>query len=260
MTLQQFMASEEDRRRFENTLQPLGGDGGIQDFQPGVLHATLRASGGTLLNVEIFYVHFSTLDNRGHYLVGIREFSDETPALLASSPSMKKSAIKGHAAMAVPGRSRGTPAVQAPGLLTQAEIVECSADFRLESSGSSGSEDIGVRPRCLTLPGCKFTSERARDFSLITAMRSWNAPARPVACCRFHSGAKELRASANRIAKRKCLQTFKLFGEAQCSNCGILSLWDADDDDEDDEQEPRYCTCCSGRYIRKNAPSNKASL
>mmetsp|Transcript_49074 Transcript_49074/g.158501 ORF Transcript_49074/g.158501 Transcript_49074/m.158501 type:complete len:95 (-) Transcript_49074:138-422(-) len=93
------------------------------------------------------------------------------------------------------------------------------------------------------------------------AMRSWNMRAQPVACCRFHSAVKELRASVKRLEKWKCMQTFRFFREAQCSKCGILSLWLAEeDDDEDEEQEPRYCACCSGRYVRKLVPPSRASL
>mmetsp|Transcript_75948 Transcript_75948/g.245837 ORF Transcript_75948/g.245837 Transcript_75948/m.245837 type:complete len:99 (+) Transcript_75948:385-681(+) len=55
----------------------------------------------------------------------------------------------------------------------------------------------------------------------------------PLACCRFHACVKELRMSAKRLERRKCPQNFRLIAEAQCSKCGTLYAWDADEEIEE---------------------------
>jgi len=102
VTLQQFMPDKEDRRRFEGMLQASDEEGETADLEPGALHATLRASGGTLLKVEIFYVPFSTIDSRGHYFVGIREFSDARPACLVRVPGTRSLPSKGQVSQRAP--------------------------------------------------------------------------------------------------------------------------------------------------------------
>eukprot|EP00445_Apocalathium_hangoei_P014472 CAMPEP_0203878844 /NCGR_PEP_ID=MMETSP0359-20131031/23350_1 /ASSEMBLY_ACC=CAM_ASM_000338 /TAXON_ID=268821 /ORGANISM="Scrippsiella Hangoei, Strain SHTV-5" /LENGTH=201 /DNA_ID=CAMNT_0050798133 /DNA_START=121 /DNA_END=723 /DNA_ORIENTATION=+ len=112
VTLQQFMPHEEDRCRFESVLQASGGDGETPGLEAGALHATLRASGGTLLEVEIFYVRFSALDNRGHYLVGIREFSSDHQPLpqLVGSRLKSEFVIEAHVETAMAGPHDGQAA------------------------------------------------------------------------------------------------------------------------------------------------------
>jgi len=267
-TLQQFMPHEEDRCRFESMLRASGGDAGTPGSEAGAVHVTLRASGSTLVQVEIFYVRFSALNNRGHYLAGIREFPGEAPGQLIASPSKHHvSAIEVRADIAMAGPHDGPSDQKAPAR-PQHECrgtpSHCPAGCLAATTRSSQppSEISSLRARRLTLPGCEPTSDQAKEFSLITAMRSWNTSAQPLACCRFHSYVKDLRASAKRLDMRKCLQTFRVIADAQCRTCGMLCEWDVDEDedeDRDDEQEPRYCACCSGRYIRP-IPRGKVSL
>jgi len=273
VALQQFMPSEEDRTRFERMLRSCGIAG--EGMEPGVLHVTLRASGGTLLNVEIFYVRFYALGDRRRYFVGFREFSDEQPAQLAELGGQQPIAALG----VVIGRSqrssrrdgdhrdnkgsnrRGTPPA-APAAATLAHAVDAAAENASVASDSSGESSV-VRPMKLLIPGCAITSSAAREFSLLMAIRTWNSPVLPFQCCPLHSALRELRASMRSLERSKCRPHFAPTADAQCEHCGILSLADDADEDEDEDEgnKLQYCYVCRALSIRLiTTPLAKQSL
>jgi len=250
--LQNFMPDEDDRIRFNNILRATGGLGEAKSLEPGAMHVTLRASGDALLNVEIFYVHFHTLCKSSRYFVGIREFSDELPARMPMSP-LKREVNDAGFAVKDARKSKGTPAV--------------AVDRRSESSASSG-EHAATRPHHLILPGCAPTISRALDLSLLAVARTWNLVAKPVECCHFHSSMLQLRMIARRLEHWKCMPTFQCIGEAQCTKCGILRLWEDDEeeekeeegDDEAKEQKRQFCDLCGEFQLKQITQRHRASL
>mmetsp|Transcript_76911 Transcript_76911/g.249196 ORF Transcript_76911/g.249196 Transcript_76911/m.249196 type:complete len:180 (+) Transcript_76911:196-735(+) len=178
------------------------------------------------------------------------------PARLVPSPWNQESAVERA------GQPEGSCDQRAPARQQGEGTPAQSPTASLVGSSKSAGDVAGVRVRHLMLPGCEPTSDVAREFSLITAMRAWNTVVPPLACCRFHACVKELRMSAKRLERRKCPQNFRLIAEAQCSKCGTLYAWDADEEneDKDDKLEPAYCVCCSGCYIQQIVSLCRESL
>jgi len=84
--LQQFMASDNDRRRFEESMRRNQGSN-VAWQDASVFHSKFRDSMSTCISMELFRVSFLGLDEDVHHLIGLREHTDVPRDIMDSSNS-----------------------------------------------------------------------------------------------------------------------------------------------------------------------------
>jgi len=206
--LQDYMAAEDDKARFEQLLVAAQSD--TEGALPGVMHTTFRDSSGSKLSAEIFYVKFSTLDGRCRFLAGIQETESTKAAPISElKPGATTERLDGQTRPSMDDESGP------------------DNDDRLSQSVSSRGSDSG--PIQLMNPNFRRTSRHAEDVSLLGAMMTWNLSVRRCSCCPFHEYLAEAHKALSRLRSLQCKPKFAPQWATQCEACGLFAAWDADD-------------------------------
>jgi len=202
--LQQYMAKEEDRQRFQQLMTTYADSDGSS--LPKALHASLRDSLGNLVNVEMFYVHFQDIDLRRHYFVGIREFYD------MPIPEMKNFPPPNH------HHGLSTPSVARQILHESRRHAGIGSTPPSLPSSSAASLQDGE----LLAPELRKTERGAMLIAIVETMKSFNVPVPPSSCCRFHGAVSDLLSTAQQLTPLSCSARFGPRGVEQCNECGVL--------------------------------------
>jgi len=230
--LQDFMATDDDKRRFEQLLGASQHD--TEGSIPGVVHATIRDNIGVEIKTQIFYVKFQGVGGSCHYLAGIQEIERNT--------RRKSSQCKTSASL-IPAAQEWE---ESEGESDDDESDEVSApdDYELALSGTSVTADV----KRLMVPRFIRTSKWAEDVSLLGAIMTWNVSMRASACCPYHVYLGEAIKACNRLMQLKCKPEFRVEWSAQCEECGLLSPWSPTAEGEGDQGQ--MCNVCCQWSVR----------
>jgi len=225
--LQDYMAADEDKTRFEQLLIAAQSD--TEGALPGAMHTTFRDSSGSKLSAEVFYVKFTALDGRCRFLAGIQETEN---------------------ARALPiGELR--PSAASASLDSEGDDSAPDNEDRVTQSVSSA--DSGAKQ--LMNPDFRRTSRHAQDVSLLGAMMTWNLSVRSISCCPFHLYLVEAHKVLSRLRSLQCKPHFRPQWMTQCEACGLFAPWDAEDAPPMGGKAPGLsCSGCGAFAVKRGRP------
>jgi len=207
LKLQSYLYADEDREKFESML--------CEDMTTAtVRHVDMVDANGSQIKVELFGISFVTGTAELKYLMGIKEYGDDSWA--RTSPA---SAVAPQVAVELQNGSEA---------FDRASSVFTDETDRADDVDRAGEQQVW-----------KHTSTKAIDASLILLMRTWKCRPIEKQCCEIHMACTALKRATKRISMRRCIAE-EFPATDQCAVCGILGGGDLDVDFTEDEE----CLLC----------------
>eukprot|EP00445_Apocalathium_hangoei_P042478 CAMPEP_0203971684 /NCGR_PEP_ID=MMETSP0359-20131031/98603_1 /ASSEMBLY_ACC=CAM_ASM_000338 /TAXON_ID=268821 /ORGANISM="Scrippsiella Hangoei, Strain SHTV-5" /LENGTH=569 /DNA_ID=CAMNT_0050909669 /DNA_START=192 /DNA_END=1902 /DNA_ORIENTATION=+ len=267
-TLQDFMP-EEEKEKFRAQMMAL--QTVDADSQAGALHSTLRDGRGIALRTELFYVVSQSLDLGMRYLVGVREFGDQSDVELMRLPPPASSKLTipkvqhlqfpeaplGHKEKS---QSKG-PSCIGRGTTGNAQRQSLPRESAASSSGSPSSDGSRASQKTqknLMRPDRGGTQTWAVELSVLKTIDKWNLH-RHGACCHFHCAVSAAQASLHRLRREQCTLGDWPRGDAQCKHCGTFASLQGSMKPE--QEALRSCKVCDkARSVQAFQITNKSEV
>mmetsp|Transcript_174435 Transcript_174435/g.553668 ORF Transcript_174435/g.553668 Transcript_174435/m.553668 type:complete len:584 (-) Transcript_174435:134-1885(-) len=267
-TLQDFMP-EEEKDKFRAQMMAVLTV--AADSQAGALHSTLRDGRGIPLRTELFYVVSQSIDLGIRYLVGVREFGDQSDVELMRLPPPASSKLTipkvqhlqfpeaplGHKEKS---QSKG-PSCIGRGTTGNAQRQSLPRESAASSSGSPSSDGSRASQKTqknLMRPDRGGTQTWAVELSVLKTIDKWNLH-RHGACCHFHCAVSAAQASLHRLRREQCTLGDWPRGDAQCKHCGTFASLQGSMKPE--QEALRSCKVCDkARSVQAFQITNKSEV
>jgi len=262
MRLDDFMPISSDQERFHTLANGLLRDESAA--LPSVMHTTLRGPHNSLLQVEILCAIFPGIDGAKRLLAGLREVADRpAPEVLGQGhPGLRGQDERGQGQVVSPPSDRSPASSRRSSTSSRRRRTSGRGTPSASPRRPFGAE-AGALPAHGSLHDPCFleTSRAGRELSILHTMTFWNCKVPDASCCAFHSYLGDVAACCSELSHRRCAPKWRLTGEAQCQECGIMAEWvgaDADVSADGESHPPLECDVCLAKSVRR--PRNALRL
>ncbi|CAK0885698.1 unnamed protein product [Prorocentrum cordatum] len=132
--LRQFLASQQDRKKFSEQLGKVWLLGEDEVGLSAAFHVSMKDSSSIPLDVEVFCVRFVNREGLAAYFVGVREFTDTAPMVRDSASERTRPG----------GRLRGPPSACTAHFMPPAAPADSTAPASSQASSDVSSESCSL--------------------------------------------------------------------------------------------------------------------